>query len=808
MKIRLEEVSKYYQDQGKNAKGLENVSLSFETNGSFVAITGESGAGKSTLIRILTGMEDFDEGEIYFDDIPLAGISENEKSEIYARYISFVFQDYNLVESLKAVDNIVLALLKRGYKAIEAKAKAFEALRKVGLGKKEAMMRTSNLSGGERQRVAIVRSLVLDSPIIIFDEPTGNLDPETARAVVTLIDSIKENRLIIYVTHDYALVKDIATRHISMSDGHITRDETLRTNKTISQSLPEPTLKKMLPSSYLYASKAFAFSRMGRCVSTILILFFSTCLTFGVASGALFSFFEDANMITGFRKIYQSDAINRVPLGNRTDIRKSDLSMQNERYLVNYKEGKDYYRDRGGYFHSLKINLFPEKEIDHLLADTRNSLFSSLLTLDFNLSLYAPNHATSIMKPSSNRPLECFPVKIYFYDDGEFNKSSYGKAFGVNKLISLEDEHFLETGLSFDNSSAKECGKKNDEKTLESLLKSAPKIYIEEVLLSKDPSFIHSKPLIVGNQDLLKKMHDYLSLNVEKLSNTYCKQGRYFSFRHSRLIDGISFKALKLCNDNAVEKSCPVDFYMKDNPIFSFEENEILVPSSFPIDSSYFSLKGMKIPLSFFLNHQKNFKITPSKEVCDVFYIPSSYENGQFLFDFIIQKGGYDSFYCAKIDIAKDIAKKANDNGQMSAYYSPLVERKGYYPVIDFSRVKLDKKLNAFFNVLFFFSLSVLINRLGCSILAKFYFRKDYDQSVLRWIGYSKKDIAITNATQFLTIESILVFTIYPCLLLFNKELLTVFLAFPWTYIAGAIMGLSFAVMASLPKKRKEGKKE
>ena len=111
MEIKLQNVTKYYQDGDKSTKGIENISMSLKTDGSFVVITGESGAGKSTLIRILTGLEDFDEGDITFDGVPLSGMSDQERLDLYSKNISFVFQDYNLVESFTAKENIKLALI-------------------------------------------------------------------------------------------------------------------------------------------------------------------------------------------------------------------------------------------------------------------------------------------------------------------------------------------------------------------------------------------------------------------------------------------------------------------------------------------------------------------------------------------------------------------------------------------------------------------------------------------------------------------------------------------------------------------------
>ena len=114
MQITLKDITKYYYDSGKSTKSLEGINLSFTTDGSFVAVTGESGAGKTTLIKILTGIEDFDEGEIYFDNEPISGADDKRRNKLYSDNVSFVFQDYSLVESLTAKENIVLALLKKG----------------------------------------------------------------------------------------------------------------------------------------------------------------------------------------------------------------------------------------------------------------------------------------------------------------------------------------------------------------------------------------------------------------------------------------------------------------------------------------------------------------------------------------------------------------------------------------------------------------------------------------------------------------------------------------------------------------------
>jgi len=281
MIIQLSHVSKYYTDNGKSTKGIEDVSLTLKTDGSFVVITGESGAGKSTLIRILTGLEDFDEGEITFDGVPVSQFSEEKRSEFYRKNISFVFQDYNLVESFTAEENIILALAKQGYSFPDARKKAREVLAEVGLGK-EAKMRSSKLSGGERQRVAIARSLALDTKVIIFDEPTGNLDQKTSQEIIELIDRLRKDRLVVYVTHEFPQVKDYVTRHIILSDGHVIRDEEIR--KPVAEgTLPPPVEKpRHRFSTLLKTSALFTFRRPGRFIATFLILLLSIAGFFGL----------------------------------------------------------------------------------------------------------------------------------------------------------------------------------------------------------------------------------------------------------------------------------------------------------------------------------------------------------------------------------------------------------------------------------------------------------------------------------------------------------------------------------------------
>ena len=233
--IELKDVSKYYNDGSTSSKGIENITLSFD-RGEFVAITGESGSGKTTLLNVITLMDSYDEGDIVFNNKSTVDFSNEDMIAFRNEYVSMVFQDYNIVQSVSVLDNVVLALLNKGVSYKEAKKEAKDALIKCGL-KEKLKSKVSKLSGGEKQRVVIARALALNSPVLAFDEPTGNLDVKTSNEIINLIKEIKKGRLILYVTHDYESIKDIATRHLVLKDGEVIEDEILSNADKIEEPL-------------------------------------------------------------------------------------------------------------------------------------------------------------------------------------------------------------------------------------------------------------------------------------------------------------------------------------------------------------------------------------------------------------------------------------------------------------------------------------------------------------------------------------------------------------------------------------------
>lgn len=168
--LELKNVSKFYYNKGVIASGFTKVNLKLKI-GEFVAITGESGSGKSTLLNVISGLDSYEEGEMYIDGKETSHYTEKDFENFRRRYISNIFQTFNLVNSYTVYQNIELVLLLNGYKKRKIKKKVLELIKKVDLYKFRNT-KVSKLSGGQKQRVAIARALAKETPIIIADEPT------------------------------------------------------------------------------------------------------------------------------------------------------------------------------------------------------------------------------------------------------------------------------------------------------------------------------------------------------------------------------------------------------------------------------------------------------------------------------------------------------------------------------------------------------------------------------------------------------------------------------------------------------------
>lgn len=218
MQIKLENVQKYYKVGKEKLHILKNLNLEIE-EGEFVMIMGKSGSGKTTLLNVLGFLDKIDEGQYIFNNIDVSTLSENKRSEYRARYAGFVFQQFNLIDTINVYQNIEVPLIYGGVKdKNKRKDLIYEKLNQVGLTDK-ALSSPNHLSGGQKQRIAIARALVNSPKIIFADEPTGALDSDTGRDIMELLSDLnKKGTTIIMVTHDQDMTK-YATRVVTLKDG-------------------------------------------------------------------------------------------------------------------------------------------------------------------------------------------------------------------------------------------------------------------------------------------------------------------------------------------------------------------------------------------------------------------------------------------------------------------------------------------------------------------------------------------------------------------------------------------------------------
>ncbi len=221
--IEITDLYKTYTIGENSVHALNNVSLSIREH-EFAAVVGPSGSGKSTLMNIIGCLDTATSGSYKINGQEIGSFDDNRLSEFRNRTIGFVFQKFNLLSKLNAIENVELPLIYRGIGSKERRERAIDALRSVGL--EDRMHHTPNeLSGGQQQRVAIARALITKPPVILADEPTGNLDSHTGVEVLNILKNLnKQGNTIVLITHDMHVAEQ-ANRVIHIMDGQIVSDE-------------------------------------------------------------------------------------------------------------------------------------------------------------------------------------------------------------------------------------------------------------------------------------------------------------------------------------------------------------------------------------------------------------------------------------------------------------------------------------------------------------------------------------------------------------------------------------------------------
>ncbi|MFI6774050.1 ABC transporter ATP-binding protein [Nocardia sp. NPDC050412] len=217
--LELTDITKEYRVGDQAVRALDGISLRIES-GEFTSIIGPSGSGKSTLLHLLGALDTPDSGSIRFQGEEIGGLDDERQSEFRRHRVGFIFQFFNLLPTLTAWENVAIPKLLDGTGLRKAKPRALELLDLVGLSERAAH-RPAELSGGQMQRVAVARALIMDPPLILADEPTGNLDSKTGASILKLLGDIAGNgNSVVMVTHDMGAI-EYCDRVITLRDGQI-----------------------------------------------------------------------------------------------------------------------------------------------------------------------------------------------------------------------------------------------------------------------------------------------------------------------------------------------------------------------------------------------------------------------------------------------------------------------------------------------------------------------------------------------------------------------------------------------------------
>ena len=387
--LKLDKVSKFYSQNGVVTAGFSQVSLDFEI-GEFVAITGESGSGKSTLLNVISGLDSYEEGEMYIFGQPTSGYGSSDLEEYRKRYIGNIFQTFNLINHYTVYQNVEMVLLLSGYDDAEIPARVDSIIDRVGLSAYRNT-KASKLSGGQKQRVAIARALAKETPIIVADEPTGNLDVASAADIISLLASLSKDKLIIIVTHNYEQVEPYVTRKISMHDGRIAEDKRIAPAATVNVALPEekepdtqnPSLREAKHDALTKKNTARlgarnAFSLPAKFLLLLFVFIFLSAGTF--ASYSAYIGMRDGLNTYTWGWVFENTSPNRVVLTKTNGGVFSDADLDEIKSLENisYIETHDLLTDAGfnmsdddslsnyfGYDEYYNEDDFEYKEIDY-----------------------------------------------------------------------------------------------------------------------------------------------------------------------------------------------------------------------------------------------------------------------------------------------------------------------------------------------------------------------------------------------------------------------------------------------------------
>lgn len=444
--LKLKNVSKFYYNKGIIASGFNKVNLELKI-GEFVVITGESGSGKSTLLNVISGIDSYEEGEMYINGNETSHYTERDFEDYRRKYIANIFQSFNLINSYTVYQNVELVMLLNGYKKRKVKKKILEIIEQVGLTKFKNT-KVSKLSGGQKQRVAIARAMVKDTPIIVADEPTGNLDSKSASEVIEILKKVAKDKLVVMVTHNIEQVEQYATRIIKMNDGRIIE------NTEIKKVENEPKAQESIYNNISIFNKyrlgvRNTFNILSKFLLLFAVFFFISSAI--LAEYASFQMSEDEILDEGYSIAFRDLSENRIIINkkDRTAFNSEDYEKIKQLSNIDYIVEDDMFLDTGvalakdeksffGYLRNIEIfkdnvdlGRMPENENEIILKVNKEHFYIQEMIDEVLNKSFSVLKSEELDSYTDEKVMELTIVGIKYNE----NKNEYNALYYVSETI-------------------------------------------------------------------------------------------------------------------------------------------------------------------------------------------------------------------------------------------------------------------------------------------------------------------------------------------------------------------------------------
>ena len=534
--LKLEKVSKFYYNKGIIGTGFTKVSLELKM-GEFVVITGESGSGKSTLLNVISGLDSYEEGEMYINGKETSHYTEKDFEDYRRKYIANIFQSFNLINSYTVYQNVELVLLLNGYKKHKVKKKILDIIEQVGLTKFKNT-KVSKLSGGQKQRVAIARAMVKETPIIVADEPTGNLDSESAKEVVEILKKVAKNKLVIVVTHNIEQIEQYATRIIKMHDGRIIENVELKKIKEEEQ-LPNSTYKNIS----LFNKYRLGIRNTFNILSKFLLLFavFLFMSAAILAEYASFQMSEEETKNDGHSIAFRDLSENRILINkkDRTAFTTEDYEKIKQISNVDYVVEDDVFIDNempiskedqiSFYGSLLDIETFrgnidfgrmPENDNEMILRIAKDNYYASNMREEILNKTFSIMKSQGINSYYDEKERDLIIVGIQYYDDGTFYDKFYVSKSVLNEMRSKINKNFSTVKVFFNNKYQQYTVEPSDNvEEGKAIVDDDFKYQYKNYKILKQPLSVYVKNIYYNDELNLTISNTYTKSNFKRLTN-------------------------------------------------------------------------------------------------------------------------------------------------------------------------------------------------------------------------------------------------------------------------------------------------